>query len=118
MVYWQALGEALALCRPLGLDPARLMDLFGDSSGGANVLKVRGAAIASVLAGGDFGAVGFDIDSARKDLHTMLAEAKAHGIDLPLVERTLACFDEVGAKGWGARDAATLPVYWSTRKRG
>ena len=118
MVYWQALGEALALCRPLGLDPARLMDLFADSSGGANVLKVRGAAIAGALAGGDFGAVGFDIDSARKDLRTMLAEAKAHGIDLPLVERTLACFDEVGAKGWGARDAATLPIYWSGRKQG
>ena len=23
LVYWQALGEALALCRPLGIDPAR-----------------------------------------------------------------------------------------------
>ncbi|HYY36441.1 MAG TPA: NAD(P)-dependent oxidoreductase, partial [Xanthobacteraceae bacterium] len=42
MIYWQALGEALALCRSLGLDPARIMDLLADTSGGPNVLKVRG----------------------------------------------------------------------------
>ena len=46
MIYWQALGEALALCRPLGLDPARIMDLLADTSGGPNVLKVRGAGVA------------------------------------------------------------------------
>src|SRR6188474_3419925 len=28
LVYWQALGEALVLCKPLGLDPARIMDIF------------------------------------------------------------------------------------------
>jgi len=28
LVYWQALGEALSLCAPTGLDPARLMDIF------------------------------------------------------------------------------------------
>ena len=30
MIYWQALGEALALCGPLGLDPARIMDLLAE----------------------------------------------------------------------------------------
>ena len=40
LVYWQALGEALLLCKPLGLDPARLMNIFADTSGGPNVLKV------------------------------------------------------------------------------
>src|ERR1700745_840849 len=39
MIYWQALGEALALCRPLGLDPARIMDLLSHTSGGPNLLK-------------------------------------------------------------------------------
>ncbi|HEV7543913.1 MAG TPA: NAD(P)-dependent oxidoreductase, partial [Reyranella sp.] len=77
MIYWQALGEALALCRPLGLDPARIMDLLSDTSGGPNVLKVRGAGVASMLKGGDGGPVTFDVDSGVKDLHTMLAEAKA-----------------------------------------
>ncbi len=85
---------------------------------GANVLKVRGAAIASALGGGDFGSVGFDIDSGRKDLRVMLAEADARRIELPLVECTLECFDEAEAEGWGARDASNLPIYWSARKSG
>src|SRR5689334_2648813 len=90
MIYWQALGEALALCRPLGLDPARIMDLLADTSGGPNVLKVRGAGVAQMLEGGDGGPVTFDVDSAVKDLRTMLAEGKQRGVALPLVEKTLA----------------------------
>src|SRR5882672_6344821 len=34
MVFWQSFGEALSLCEPLGIDPARLMDIFADTSGG------------------------------------------------------------------------------------
>ena len=51
LVYYQALGEALSLCRPLGLDPARLMDIFADTSGGPNMLKLRGPVIAAALQG-------------------------------------------------------------------
>ncbi len=50
LVFWQAFGEALALCRPLGLDAARLVDIFTDTSGGANVLKNRGPALAALIA--------------------------------------------------------------------
>ncbi len=46
MVYWQTLGEALSLIEPLGLDPQRVIDIFSDSSGGPNMLKVRGPMIA------------------------------------------------------------------------
>jgi 3-hydroxyisobutyrate dehydrogenase len=116
MVYWQALGEALALCRPLGLDPDRMMDLFADTSGGANVLKVRGPALAAMLKGGDAGAVTFSLDNGIKDLRTMLAEGRAHGVELPLVEKTLACFEEASRKGLGEAEGAGLSVYWSKRK--
>src|SRR3954469_9352994 len=66
MIYWQALGEALALCRPLGLDPARVLDLLSDTSGGANILKVRGPAIAKALKDEPAGPVTFDLDSGIK----------------------------------------------------
>jgi len=118
MVYWQALGEALAFSRPLGLDPARLMDLFADTSGGTNAVKNRGPAIAAMLAGKDPGPVGFDIDSGRKDLRAMLAEGKARGIELRVAKEALVCFDEASAKGLGAKDGSTLAVYWSERKAG
>jgi 3-hydroxyisobutyrate dehydrogenase len=118
MVYWQALGEALALCRPLRLDPDRMMDLFADTSGGANVLKVRGGALAAMLKGNDPGPVTFSLDNGLKDLRTMLAEGKAHGIELPLVEKTLACFEEASRHGLGASEGAGLSVYWSKREAG
>ena len=60
-----------------------------------------------MLSGGEPGPVGFDIDSGRKDLRAMLAEGEARGIELPLVARTLACFEEVAAKGLGAKDASS-----------
>jgi 3-hydroxyisobutyrate dehydrogenase len=117
MIYWQALGEALALCRPLGLDPARIMDLLSDTSGGPNVLKVRAPVIAAVLKGGDGGPVTFDVDSAIKDLRTMLAEGKSRGVELPLVEKTLACYEETKREVSGAAEVSEVSVYWANRAK-
>src|SRR3984893_1130791 len=118
MVYWQSLGEAISLCRPLGIEPARLMDIFADSSGGTNAVKGRGPAIAAMLEGRDAGPVGFDIDSGRKDLKAMVAEGRSRGIDLPVTKAALACFDEASARGIGPKDGSSLAVYWSERKKG
>ena len=112
LVYWQALGEALVLVKPLGLDPARIMDIFADTSGGPNVLKVRGPAIAKALQGQDTGAITFDIDSIRKDLQTMIEEAQGLGGTLPVTARALECFDEASRDGLGKGDATLLPVRW------
>src|SRR3989442_468857 len=112
LVFWQAFGEALSLCEPLGLDPARLMDIFADTSGGPNVLKVRGPAIAAALAGKDPGGATFNVDSIRKDLRTMLEEARALGRELPVTQRALECFDRAARSGLGAADAAMLPASW------
>jgi len=116
MIYWQALGEALALSRPLGLDPDRMMDLLSDTSGGPNVLKVRGATIAKQLKGADAGAVTFDVDSGLKDLRAMLAEGRARGLELPLVERSAACYEEASRQGLGASEVSAVSAYWAARK--
>ncbi len=113
LVYWQALGEALLLCRAQGVDPARLIDLFSDTAGGANVLRIRGTEIATALSGGKTGDISFDIDSIRKDLRSMLDEARAIGATLPVAQRTLECFDKVAQDGLGGMDAVTLPVRWA-----
>jgi 3-hydroxyisobutyrate dehydrogenase len=118
MVYWQALGEALALCRPLGLDPGRLIDLMSDSSGGPNVLKVRGPALVKLLKGEDPGPAGFTLDNGIKDLRTMLAEGARCGVAMPLVAGTLACFEEASRHGLGGTEGTNMSVYWSTRVAG
>jgi 3-hydroxyisobutyrate dehydrogenase len=117
MVYWQALGEALAMARSVTIEPERLMDLLSDTSGAANVLKVRAPGIASMLKGGTPGAVTFDVDSAIKDMQSMLAEAKSREIELPLVERTLGCYQETKQHRSGSAEISTVSVYWASRDR-
>jgi 3-hydroxyisobutyrate dehydrogenase len=110
LVYWQALGEALLLIKSLGLDPARVMDILSDTSGGPNVLKARGPAIAQALNGEEVAPVTFDVDSIRKDLRTMIEEGRALGAALPVTAQALACFDEASRDGLGPKDASTLPA--------
>jgi 3-hydroxyisobutyrate dehydrogenase len=117
MVYWQALGEALAMARAVAIAPEQLMDLLSDTSGAANVLKVRAPGIASMLKGGSAGAVTFDVDSAIKDMQSMLAEAKSRGIELPLVERSLGCYQETRQHRSGNAEISTVSVYWANRDR-
>jgi 3-hydroxyisobutyrate dehydrogenase len=115
LVSWQAFGEAFALCRDVGLDPARLLDLFVDSSGGTNSLKIRGPQLAQMLLTGEASPSTFAIDTCRKDLRTMLEEGRARGIDLPLTERALDSYDEASREHWGERDAGAMSVYWANR---
>lgn len=117
MVAWQAYGEAFALCRDLGLPADRLLDLFADTSGANNALKGRAPMIAATFVGQDSGAVTFSLETALKDARTMVAESKARGVELPLVERLVGCFGEAVDAGWGARDGSSQPVYWTRRDR-
>jgi len=112
LVYYQALGEALSLCRSVDVDPARLIDIFADTSGGPNMLKARGAAIAATLQGKETTPVTFDIDLIRKDLRTMLEEAASLGVRLPLTAQALERYDEAAKNGAGKSDATMLPAYW------
>ena len=112
VVFWQSFGEALALVRHLGRDPAWMVQLFSETAGGPNVLKVKAATVAATLAGDEGVEATFDIDSMRKDLRTMLEEGKAHGFTLPVAAQTLTAFDEASAAGLGGRDCAYVPAYW------
>jgi 3-hydroxyisobutyrate dehydrogenase len=112
MVYWQTLGEALSLAQPLGLDPKRLIDILADSSGGPNMLKVRGGMIAQALAGEEGGAVTVDVATLRKDVAAMLEEGRAHGRQLPLTAATLASFERAAERGLDQADCTRLPVWW------
>jgi 3-hydroxyisobutyrate dehydrogenase len=112
LVYWQVLGEALSLVQPLGLDPARVMDIFADTSGGPNVLKSRGAVLAEALDGKAPDAVSFDIELARKDLRTMVEEAQRLGRAAPLTAHALDFYNQAVAHGMGAADTALLVATW------
>lgn len=113
IVFWQAFGEALSLVKPLGIDPARLVEIFADTSGAATVLKNRGAAVAKALAGEDTGPATFDLNSMRKDLRTMLEEAQSLGVQLPTAARVLEAFDRAAQAGHGGIDGVRIPAWVS-----
>src|SRR6266851_1772390 len=75
----------------------------------------RGPAIAAALQGKETTPVTFDVDLIRKDLRTMLEEAKALGVTLPVSSRALECYDDVAREGFGASDATMLPAQWVRR---
>jgi 3-hydroxyisobutyrate dehydrogenase len=117
MISWQAFGEAFALCRDFNIAPDRLVNLFTDISASTTAIKSRAAMVTALLAGTDPGAVTFAVENAVKDLRSMVAEGEAHGLDLPLTARALACFEEANRNGYAASDAAALAVYWSKREK-
>jgi 3-hydroxyisobutyrate dehydrogenase len=112
MVYWQTLGEALSLIQPLGLDPKRVVDIFSESSGGPNMLKVRGPLIAQALSGVNSGQVSVNVATMRKDVRAMLEQGASLHADLPLTSMTLQSFDRAASQGLDAADCTQLLVWW------
>jgi 3-hydroxyisobutyrate dehydrogenase len=112
MVYWQTLSEALSLLQPLGLDPARVVDILSETSGGPNMLKARGPMIAQALAGNADGTVSVNVSTMRKDLRSMLDQAALQQVRLPLAQLTLQSFEQAGAAGLDSADCTQLPVWW------
>lgn len=114
-VYWQALGEALSLCRHLKLPPERLMEIIGEMSGAPRVLEHRAHDMIEALSGVEKPSRNFSIDNVRKDLRTILEEGRALGRAMPVVECALEVYDQTARDGYGATDCGIHPVAWSNR---
>lgn len=112
MVYWQTLSEALSLVEPLGLDPQRVVDILSDSSGGPNMLKVRGAMLAQTLKQKKSDQVTVNVGTMRKDLRAMLAQGQSTQREMPLTTLALAQFNQAAQNGLDDKDCTELPVWW------
>ena len=115
LVYWQALGEALTICKPLNLPAERLIDILSDTAGTPTAMKGRGAVIARVLGGAPLGETAFGLSAAKKDLATALQFGASIHAELPVTASALACFEEAEAAGLGDADATTVSVRWTQR---
>jgi 3-hydroxyisobutyrate dehydrogenase len=88
------------------------MNIFADTSGGPNVLKVRGPSIAAALNG----AIGASDFRCRFDTQRPANDDRRSaglGGTLPVTARALECIDQASRDGLGKSDAAVLPVRWS-----
>ena len=116
LVYWQALGEALAICKPLNLPADRLIDILSDTAGTPTAMKGRGAVIAKVLGGAPLGEPAFGLNAAKKDLATAVQFGASIDAELPVTASALACYEEAEAAGLGDADATAVSTRWSQRK--
>lgn len=116
LVYWQALGEALAICKPLNLPADRLIDILSDTSGTPTAMKGRGPVIAKVLGGAPLGETAFGLNAAKKDLATAVQFGTSIHAELPVTASALACYEEAEAAGLGDADATAISTHWTQRK--
>src|SRR3981081_4497608 len=117
LVYWQALGEALAICKPLNLPADRLIDILSDTAGTPTAMKGRGAIIAKVLDGAPLGETAFGLNAAKKDLATAVPFGTSIHVELPVTASALACFEEAEAAGLGDADATAVSTRWTQRSK-
>lgn len=106
-VYWQTLGEALALLRGAGLSHELAVSLIADSSAGPTVLKNRAQVVIDTLNGADQPGT-FDIAGLMKDLQLALALAGAEGAALPVAQATAPRLQAALDAGLGRFDGASL----------
>jgi 3-hydroxyisobutyrate dehydrogenase len=117
LVYWQALGESLTICKPLNLPANRLIDILSDTAGAPTAMKGRGAVIAKVLGGAPLGPTAFGLGAAKKDLATAVQFAATLNAELPVAAGALGCYEEAETAGLGDADATAISSRWPQRKR-
>ncbi|WP_395542881.1 NAD(P)-dependent oxidoreductase [Neotabrizicola sp. sgz301269] len=106
-IYWQTLGEALALLQGSGIAAETAISLIADSSGGPTVLKNRAQVVVDTLNGADQAGT-FDINGLLKDLDLALRQAQASGQRLMLAEATRESYAQAAEAGLGGFDGASL----------
>jgi 3-hydroxyisobutyrate dehydrogenase len=106
-LYWQTLGESLALLRNAGISSETAISLIADSSAGPTVLKNRTQVAVDTLNGSDQPGT-FDIAGLAKDLRLALSLAKSEGRDLPLAQIANTIYERILKEGLGGFDGASL----------
>ena len=117
MVYWQALGEQLSLCKTLTIGPEELLEFLAETSGAATVLKQRMPGIVAKLKNVPSSQRTFTLDGGIKDVKQMLAEGEKRGLDLPLLKQTLVCYEEALCHVGGKEEVSNVSAYWAGRSR-
>ena len=94
-----------------------MLDLFVESNGANNALKMRADMIVKMFEGKEPGPTTFSIANGVKDLRTMVATGESLGADMIATKAALAGFEDATKKGFGGGDGAQMAVFWAERKK-
>ena len=96
----QALAEGLVLAEAAGVSPETALDVLARSAAGAPLVSYRKPQYLDP----DGAPVMFTLDLARKDIGLALEQARATGVSMPQLERTMETVEALIADGEGRRD--------------
>jgi 3-hydroxyisobutyrate dehydrogenase len=116
MVYWAALGEAVALALSRGVDPTLALDILSDSSGAIGAAKKRIPPIRDMLLNGQPGGVNFTLRNSIKDMKLMEALAAGTGRPSPVIAAARATAERAAEGGWGGYDGSLVGMFGQKRE--
>ena len=111
MVYWGALGEAVALLSRHNINVEQAFDILTDSSGAIGPAKARQAPIIELIKNGQSGVSNFAIDQAIKDMSLMKSQASQNGVDCPIITAALDTAKLANDAGWDKKDISLLAAW-------
>jgi 3-hydroxyisobutyrate dehydrogenase len=115
VVYWEAVGEALAIADSAGIDLAQAADILGDTSGTIKVAPGRLPGVAEAVRGDAPAASAFSLAGMAKDLGLMSDVAGARQIDAPVTNAARKAYEAAVGDGWGDREGI-MQAAWRASK--
>jgi L-threonate 2-dehydrogenase len=104
-IHTVAAGEAFALARRAGLDPAQMFEVVSDGAGGSRALQVRGPMLISDTY---LPVRTMPLELWRKDLRIIGEFANSLCCPTPLFSACVPLFNAAVASGYGDRDTAAV----------
>lgn len=106
-IHTVAAGEAFALARKAGLDPAQMFEVVADGAGGSRAMQVRGGML---IADRYRPVETMPLDLWRKDLKVIAEFATEVGCPTPMFAACSALFQAAIASGYGDQDTAAVAL--------
>lgn len=111
MVYWQSLGEALAITTNNGIDFDKALDIMMDSSGAAKIAHLKTKSISDAMENIHNIKSSFNVSSSLKDMELMIEEIKKLNKEFHVINGATKYVAEAAKEGWSDCDASLLSVY-------
>lgn len=104
-IHTAAAGEAFALARKAGLDPAQMFEVVADGAGGSRALQVRGR----MLIADRYDTIEtMPLELWRKDMRAISDFAATLACPTPMFSASVPLFNAAVASGLGAQDTAAV----------
>lgn len=104
-IHTVAAGEAFALARKAGLDPAQMFEVVSDGAGGSSSLKTRGPML---IADEYLPIRTMPLNLWRKDVKIISDYANALSCPTPMFSAAMPIFNAAIAEGYGEQDTAAV----------